>query len=88
MLDGRLYGRDERVSQEDINEFFMEDDIPEKVESGYHRDLPTPWDCQAYWLVKYFTLDNHFVLLYGPHSVLLKHFRNGIRISFPYFLLH
>lgn len=44
-LGGRLYSREERVSIQEITEFFDGEAILEKVDSDYRRKhLPTPWD--------------------------------------------
>lgn len=38
-------------------------------------------------VVRYFTLDGRFSIIYGYHFMLLNHFRHNRAISFPYYLL-
>lgn len=73
LLEGRLYSHDEKISEEERDEFFEEGEEPVRLNSGYKREhLPEPWDRMAWCVIKYFTLEGRFLMIYYPHVVLLK----------------
>lgn len=38
-------------------------------------------------IMNYLTLDGHYTRVYGHHFVILNHFRHGVRMSFPFYLM-
>ncbi|KAH9316495.1 hypothetical protein KI387_025122, partial [Taxus chinensis] len=62
-------------------------DRPVKYLSGYTRDsLPPPWDRVAEVIMRYFTIDGRYRLVYGPHFFILSHLRWGKKINLAAFL--
>ncbi|KAH9291398.1 hypothetical protein KI387_043409 [Taxus chinensis] len=70
-----------------IQEFNAPGDRPVKYLSGYTRDsLPSPWDRVAEVIMRYFTIDGRYRLVFGPHLFILSHLRWGKKINLVAFL--
>ncbi|KAH9318825.1 hypothetical protein KI387_020594 [Taxus chinensis] len=68
-------------------DFITPGDKPVKYLSGYTRDsLPPPWNRVAEVVMRYFTIDGHYRLVYGPHFFILSHLRWGKKINLAAFL--
>ncbi|KAH9314334.1 hypothetical protein KI387_022961 [Taxus chinensis] len=71
----------------EIQDFNAPGDRPVKYLSGYTRDsLPPPWDRVAEVIMRYFTIDGRYRLVYGPHFFILSHLRWGKKINLAAFL--
>ncbi|KAH9292126.1 hypothetical protein KI387_042686 [Taxus chinensis] len=71
----------------EIQEFNAPGDRPVKYLSGYTRDsLPSPWDRVAEVIMRYFTIDGRYRLVFGPHLFILSHLRWGKKINLAAFL--
>ncbi|KAH9295130.1 hypothetical protein KI387_038718 [Taxus chinensis] len=82
---GDIYYR--RSLHAEIQEFNAPGDRPRKYMSGYTRDsLPSPWDRVAEAIMRYFTIDGRYRLVFGPHLFILSHLRWGRKINLAAFL--
>ncbi|KAH9294257.1 hypothetical protein KI387_040536 [Taxus chinensis] len=71
----------------EIQDFNAPGDRPVKYLSGYTRDsLPSPWDRVAEVIMRYFTIDGRYRLVFGPHLFILSHLRWGKKINLAAFL--
>ncbi|KAH9295685.1 hypothetical protein KI387_039273, partial [Taxus chinensis] len=82
---GDIYYR--RSLHAEIQDFNAPGDRPRKYMSGYTRDsLPSPWDRVAEAIMRYFTIDGRYRLVFGPHLFILSHLRWGRKINLAAFL--
>ncbi|KAH9292412.1 hypothetical protein KI387_042402 [Taxus chinensis] len=82
---GDIYYR--RSLHAEIQDFNAPGDRPKKYLSGYTRDsLPSPWDRVAEVIMRYFTIDGRYRLVFGPHLFILSHLRWGRKINLAAFL--
>ncbi|KAH9297642.1 hypothetical protein KI387_029324 [Taxus chinensis] len=82
---GDIYYR--RSLHAEIQDFNAPGDRPKKYLSGYTRDsLPSPWDRVAEAIMRYFTIDGRYRLVFGPHLFILSHLRWGRKINLAAFL--
>ncbi|KAH9291191.1 hypothetical protein KI387_043615 [Taxus chinensis] len=71
----------------EIQDFNAPGDRPVKYLSGYSRNsLPSPWDRVAEVIMRYFTIDGRYRLVFGPHLFILSHLRWGKKINLAAFL--
>ncbi|KAH9293702.1 hypothetical protein KI387_041094 [Taxus chinensis] len=71
----------------EIQDFNAPGDRPVKYLSGYTRNsLPSPWDRVAEVIMRYFTIDGRYRLVFGPHLFILSHLRWGKKINLAAFL--
>ncbi|KAH9322185.1 hypothetical protein KI387_016824 [Taxus chinensis] len=71
----------------EIQDFNAPGDRPKKYLSGYTRDsLPSPWDRVVEVIMRYFTIDGRYWLVFGPHLFILSHLRWGKIINLAAFL--
>ncbi|KAH9287660.1 hypothetical protein KI387_031777 [Taxus chinensis] len=71
----------------EIQDFNALGDRPKKYLSGYTWDsLPAPWDRVAEVIMRYFTIDGRYRLVFGPHLFILSHLRWGKKINLVAFL--
>ncbi|KAH9304312.1 hypothetical protein KI387_008716 [Taxus chinensis] len=82
---GDIYTK--RLLQAKIQDFITPEERLVKNLSGYTREsLPPPWDRLAEVIMRYFTIDSRYRLIFGPHLFILSHLRWGKRINLVAFL--
>lgn len=70
-----------------ISLFLQEGEFLKRYQSGFStKDFLSPWGSMNYKLIRYFTLEGIFHMVYGYHLSLLNHLRHTISISYPLFL--
>ncbi|KAH9314722.1 hypothetical protein KI387_023349 [Taxus chinensis] len=71
----------------EMQDFIAPGDKPVKYLSGYTRDsLPPPWDRIAEVIMRYFTIDGRYLLVYGPHFFILLHLCWDKKINLAVFI--
>ncbi|KAH9291525.1 hypothetical protein KI387_043285 [Taxus chinensis] len=82
---GDIYFR--RSLHAEMQDFIAPGDKPVKYLSGYTWDfLPPPWNRVAEVIMRYFTMDGRYQLVYSPHFFILSHLHWGKKINLVAFL--
>lgn len=88
---GHKFYKDKKSNEEVMTQFFKDNEWKKliKMESwGYERkSLKKVWANIAEVIMWYVNLEDRFTKILGHHFTLLNHFRHGLLISFPFFLL-
>ena len=90
-LEGLNFYRERKLSDRAVDDFVdSESEKARLVKIGKSLINPAsisrPWWFVMFVIMKYLTLDGQFSKCYGYHFMLANHFRQNVKINFPYYL--